>query len=314
MPHTRGLRPPENAVVLFDGTSMARWTGRNGENARWAVRDGYFEVVPGAGDIRTREAFGDVHLHIEWASPDPPRDTGQDRGNSGVFFMERYEVQVLDSYRSDTYPDGQAASIYGQRPPTFNASLPPGEWQTYDIFFRRPRFDADGTLREPARLTVLHNGILVQNNEEVLGRTTWLRWSPYEAHADALPISLQDHGSPVRFRNIWAVRLPELPRPPAGYPVGRQAVAVPMARLDRLAGNYDAPGSRVPMRIVREGDGLVMHLPWQAGGFPLVPLSETEFAMRDTDARIIFALDRRGNPTGLTFHLGGVEMTSRRAR
>ena len=140
------------------------------------------EIVPGKGAIRTKEKFGDVQLHVEWASPNPPNGTGQDRGNTGLFLMGRYELQILDSYKADTYADGQAGAIYGQYPPLFNASRPPGEWQSYDVAFRRPRFDDSGKLLEPARVTLIHNGVVVQDNEEILGQTTWLKWTPYEAH------------------------------------------------------------------------------------------------------------------------------------
>jgi hypothetical protein len=159
--------------------------------------------VRGAGTIATAEAFGDVQLHVEWAAPSPPSGDGQNRGNSGVFLMGRYEVQVLDSYRNTTYPDGQAAALYGQYPPLVNASRPPGEWQTYDIVFRRPRFDANGKLLSKARVTVFHNGVLVQDAVELTGPTAHHARPAYSAHPDRLPILLQDHGDPVRYRNIW---------------------------------------------------------------------------------------------------------------
>jgi hypothetical protein len=144
-----------------------------------------------------------VQLHVEWAAPSPPSGDGQNRGNSGVFLMGRYEVQVLDSYRNTTYPDGQAAALYGQYPPLVNASRPPGEWQTYDIVFRRPRFDANGKLLSKARVTVFHNGVLVQDAVELTGPTAHHARPAYSAHPDRLPILLQDHGDPVRYRNIW---------------------------------------------------------------------------------------------------------------
>jgi 2-keto-4-pentenoate hydratase/2-oxohepta-3-ene-1,7-dioic acid hydratase in catechol pathway len=197
---------PSDAIVLFDGLSLANWRAADstGSPARWKVADGYMEVVRGAGSIRSERAFGDAHLHVEWASPNPPQNaTGQNRGNSGVFLMSTYEVQVLDSYRNTTYPDGQAGAVYGQFPPLVNASRPPGEWQTYDIFFRAPRFDVRGQVTTPARMTVVHNGILVQDNVTLLGPTSNQRRAPYEAHPDRMPILLQDHGDPVRFRNIW---------------------------------------------------------------------------------------------------------------
>lgn len=198
---------PADAIVLFDGTTLAKWSGVDSGPARWRIVDGAFEVVAGTGTLLTREAFGDVQVHVEWMAPNPPRGTDQDRGNSGVFLMGKYELQVLDSYNNATYPDGQAGSIYGQFPPLVNASRPPGEWQTYDIVFHRPHFDAAGKLVSPARFTVLHNGILVQDNIELVGPTSNQRRAPYEAHADRLPISLQDHGHPVRFRNVWARKL-----------------------------------------------------------------------------------------------------------
>ena len=198
------VAPPADAIVLFDGTSLAKWAQGESAPARWRVVDGAFEVVPRTGTLTTRDSFGDVQLHIEWMSPKPPRGADQDRGNSGVFFSGgRYEVQVLDSYENVTYADGQAGALYGQYPPLVNASRPPGEWQTYDIVYRRPRFDAAGKVQSPARLTVFHNGVLVQDNAELVGPTAHTTRPPYEAHPDRLPISLQDHGHPVRFRNVW---------------------------------------------------------------------------------------------------------------
>ena len=199
--------PPSDAIILFDGKSLSEWRSGDGSPARWLVRGGYLEVVKGTGGIRTVKEFGDVQLHIEWAAPNPPVGEDQDRGNSGVFFMGRYEIQVLDSYGSRTYPDGQAAAVYGQYPPLVNASRPPGQWQTYDIVFRRPRFAADGSLQSPARFTVFHNGVLVQDAVTPTGPTAHQSRPGYTAHADRGPISLQDHAHPVRFRNIWVREL-----------------------------------------------------------------------------------------------------------
>ena len=198
---TRGA--PSDAIVLFDGKDLSAWRSPEGGVARWQVRDGFIEVVPQSGDIETRRPFGDVQLHIEWATPAEVSGDGQGRGNSGVFLMGLYEVQILDSYQNRTYADGQAASIYGQHPPLVNASRPPGEWQVYDIVFTRPRFDAAGAVVSPARMTVLHNGVLVQNSVELQGATVNGRRAVYAAHADQLPIRLQDHGNRTRFRNIW---------------------------------------------------------------------------------------------------------------
>ena len=201
--------PPSDAIVLFNGRSLAAWRSADDTTgpARWRIAEGFMEVVKGTGAIETRRAFGDVQLHIEWASPAVPHGEGQERGNSGVFLMGRYEVQVLDSYLNRTYPDGQAAAIYGQVPPLVNASAPPGQWQSYDIVFRRPRFDAAGKLLRPARVTVLHNGVLVHDATELTGPSAHQARPPYEKHADRLPISLQDHGVAVRFRNVWVREL-----------------------------------------------------------------------------------------------------------
>ena len=194
---------PSDAIVLFDGRDLSAWRSPEGAAAPWRVRDGFIEVVPQSGDIETARQFGDVQLHIEWATPAEVSDKGQGRGNSGVFLMGLYEVQILDSYQNRTYADGQAAAIYGQHPPLVNASRPPGEWQSYDIVFTRPRFNTAGKVVSPARLTVLHNGVLVHNNVELHGATVNGRRAVYAAHADRLPIRLQDHGNRSRFRNIW---------------------------------------------------------------------------------------------------------------
>ena len=200
-------RAPSDAVVLFDGKDLSKWKSAKGGTAAWKVENGYFEVVKGTGGIETVEAYGDGQLHIEWMAPSPAVGEGQDRGNSGVFFG-MYEVQVLDSHNSKTYPDGQAGALYGQHPPLVNASRPPGEWQTYDIIFHGPRFDAAGNVTRRARVTVLHNGVVVQDNQELMGPTSHKVRTPYKAHAEKLPLALQDHAHPVRFRNVWFRELP----------------------------------------------------------------------------------------------------------
>jgi hypothetical protein len=201
--------PPKDAIVLFGGTDLSKWVHANGVAPAWVVRDGYFEVQRGNGNLMTRDAFGDVQLHVEWSTPDPPRGTGQDRGNSGVYLMSKYEVQVLDSYNNTTYPDGMAGSLYGQFPPLVNAARPPGAWQSYDIVFRGPRFDSSGRLLRPATITVLYNGVLVQDHVTLTGPTAHYARPPYEAHPGRLPILIQDHSHPVRYRNIWLRELPE---------------------------------------------------------------------------------------------------------
>jgi len=190
--------------VLFDGKDLARWRGvKEGGDAPWAIKDGYVEVVPKTGDIATKDEFGDCQLHVEWAAPAEVKSEGQGRGNSGVFFMERYEVQILDSYENKTYAHGQAAAVYKQHAPLVNASRKPGEWQTYDIVFRAPQFDDDGKIVQRARVTVLHNGVLVQDHVEVLGSTAHNMPALYVAHAPKRPLVLQNHGNPMRFRNVW---------------------------------------------------------------------------------------------------------------
>lgn len=196
-------RAPSDAVVLFDGKDLSKWAHKDGSAAKWKVENGYFEVVPKTGYIYTHEAFGDCQLHVEFAEPSPAKGESQDRGNSGVFLQGLYETQVLDSYQSKTYADGQAGAIYGQYPPLVNASRAPGQWQTYDIVFHGPRFDKDGKLLHPARETVFHNGVLVQDNVELSGPTANGKRPPYEPQPEKLPLALQDHNHPVRYRNIW---------------------------------------------------------------------------------------------------------------
>jgi hypothetical protein len=188
--------PPSDAIVLFDGKDLSAW--ENGE--KWKIEDGVATVQ--GGEITTKQSFGDIQLHIEWSSPVPATGSSQGRGNSGVFLMDRYELQVLDSYDNETYFDGQAGGIYKQTPPLVNAMHPPGEWNTYDIIWTAPKFKEDGSLESPAYITALHNGVLILNHFQLSGNTPFNSAPKYEAHGK-LPISLQDHGNPVRYRNIW---------------------------------------------------------------------------------------------------------------
>ncbi len=197
---------PSDAIVLFDGTDLSEWTGNDGPPA-WEVKDGAFTVVPETGTLTTIRAFGDVQLHLEWRSPTEIVGEGQGRGNSGVYLMGLYEVQILDSYDNRTYSNGQAGSIYKQFIPEVNATRPPGEWQSYDIIFMAPRFDTNGSLERPATMTVLHNGVLIQNHVTLRGPTEYRGEPEYEAHAAKLPLTLQDHTNPVSFRNIWVREL-----------------------------------------------------------------------------------------------------------
>ncbi|MCO6046074.1 DUF1080 domain-containing protein [Aeoliella sp. ICT_H6.2] len=196
-PGEKDSDPPSDAVVLFDGSNLDAWN--NGD--KWEIEDGVATVR--GGGISTKQQFGDCQLHIEWSSPNPPKGSGQGCGNSGVFLMERYEVQVLDSYSTETYRDGQAGAIYKQKPPAVNATRKPGEWNSYDIFWTAPRFDESGELVSPAYITVVHNGVLIHNHLAVKGNTFYHAPPSYTAHGPKGRISLQDHGNPVRYRNIW---------------------------------------------------------------------------------------------------------------
>jgi hypothetical protein len=202
--------PPSDAIVLFDGKDLSKFAHSKGGqliDPQWTVRDGYFEVVPKTGSIVSREKFGDVQLHLEFAMPNPAKGSSQDRGNSGVIFMGFYEVQVLDSFENPTYADGQAASIYGEYPPLVNAARRPGEWQTYDIVFEAPKFKGT-TLVTPAYATVIWNGVLVHHRRALMGRTSaTMTVHGYTPHDAELPFTLQDHSHPVRFRNVWVRRL-----------------------------------------------------------------------------------------------------------
>jgi hypothetical protein len=196
--------PPSDALVLFDGKDLSKWESeKDGSPAQWTVADNAMTVKPGSGGIRTKQGFGDVQLHIEWATPSVVKGEGQERGNSGIFLQSTYECQVLDSFENVTYWHGSAGSIYKQHAPLVNASRKPGEWQTYDIVYHAPAFNADGKVIRRARFTVLHNGVLIQDNVEVMGVTTHSGPPYYKAHADKLPLSLQDHENLVRYRNIW---------------------------------------------------------------------------------------------------------------
>ena len=195
---------PSDAIVLFDGKNLSQWTDTKGNPSKWIVGDGYMEAVKDSGYIQTKQKFGSCQLHVEFATPSKVTGTSQGRGNSGVFLMA-YEVQVLDSYDNKTYPDGQCSALYGRAVPLVNACRKPGEWQSYDIIFHRPIFKGNKVVRK-ATFTVLQNGVLVQDHVELQGGTGWKgphAISDYEPHADKMPIQLQDHGNPVRFRNVW---------------------------------------------------------------------------------------------------------------
>lgn len=202
-----GTAPPSDAIVLFDGKNFDQWEKPDGSEVEWTIDNDAMTVAPKTGDIQTKQGFGDMQLHLEWRTPSEVKGEGQGRGNSGVFVMGRYEIQVLDNYENKTYPNGQAASVYKQTIPLVNACRKPGEWQTYDIIFTAPRFNEKGRVVHPARVTVIQNGVLVQNNVEIWGATEFIGLPSYKKHSMKEPLRLQDHGDLVSFRNIWVREL-----------------------------------------------------------------------------------------------------------
>jgi hypothetical protein len=211
-PGGRRSAPPSDATVLFDGTqaSMANWTDTKGQPTKWIAGDGYMESVKGAGYIQSKQEFGSCQLHLEFATPSTVQGAGQGRGNSGVFLQGQYEIQVLDSYENKTYPDGQCGALYGRAVPLVNACRKPGEWQSYDIIYHRPFFDRNGKVTRKATFTIFQNGVLIQDHVTLEGGTGWVNAhtvTDYVAHGDKGPIQLQDHGNPVRYRNIWVREL-----------------------------------------------------------------------------------------------------------
>jgi hypothetical protein len=279
---------PSDAVALFDGKDLSQWCAMDGGPTKWIVRDGYMECVKGSGYVRTLQNFGDCQLHVEWATPAEVHGEGQGRGNSGVFFgFGRYEIQVLDSYGNKTYADGSAGAIYGQYPPLVNASRPPGEWQTYDILYTAPRFDAEGKLLSPVVLTVLHNGVLIQHNAKLTGPTDWIDRAPYSPHPEKLPIAFQDHGNPVRFRNVWVRELGK---------TGKKEFTLASTLLESYTGSYGG------VEITREGGQLSARV----GGKKLMFFAEspTKFFAKTTDVQIEFKPDANGKVNEIVWSVG----------
>jgi hypothetical protein len=273
--------PPSDAVVLFDGKDNAQWVAMDGSPTKWVVNDGALECVPGSGYVRSLQSFGDCQLHLEWAAPVVVKGDGQGRGNSGVFFgFGRYEVQVLDSYENKTYADGSAASYYGEYPPLVNACRPPGQWQTYDMIWTAPRFDAEGKLLAKARVTVIHNGVLVQNNIELERPNAghWFDPPAYQAHPERLPLAFQDHGNPVRFRNIWVRELGTHRHP---------AFALPDALLETYVGDYGQPGRWNTAKVSRLPDGQLL-LSLGRSKVVMTAASPTHFVGQVTDVQMKF--------------------------
>jgi Domain of Unknown Function (DUF1080)/Domain of unknown function (DUF3471) len=294
-------RPPADAVVLFDGKDLSQWVSLDGSPTKWIVKDGYMECVKGSGYIRTLQNFGDCQLHVEWATPVPAEGHGQGRGNSGLFFgMDRYEVQVLDSFDNVTYSDGSAGSIYGQYPPLVNVCRPPGHWQSYDVVYTAPRFDADGKVHSRARMTVFQNGVLIQHNVELTGPTSWLERAPFKAHPEKLPISLQDHGNPVRFRNVW---LRELGRP------GKKEFTYSNSVLDRYTGTYERGPNETVSITRRDGQ---LHLTMDGVPFVLYAEAPTKFFAKTTDVQCEFQPDDKGQVDQAIISVGEGGMVAKR--
>ncbi len=297
---------PSDAVVLFDGKDLSQWRSLDGGPAKWIVKDGNMECVKGSGYIRTLRNFGDCQLHVEFSTPTAAEGKSQARGNSGVFLMGKYEVQVLDNYENPTYSDGQCSAIYGEYPPQVNACLKPGEWQTYDIIFHAPKFNCEKELLKPGTVTVFHNGVLTQDHVEILGPTSWTERLPYSWHPDKLPLALQDHGNPVRYRNIW-VR--ELPAAAAGQELPRAEITVPVDVLRKYTGAYRwSPTNTLKVKL--ENDVLWVAVRNQDFR-PVCAESETKFFSKFVQVELEFS--ESGDE--VTFAVGGkVEGTIKKVK
>ncbi len=304
---------PSDAKVLFDGSTLDAFERVLGGPAGWTVSDGVFTVAPGSGSIKTKEQFGDCQLHAEWASPSPVVGEDQMRGNSGLIMMGMFEIQVLDSYHARTYADGQAGAIYGQYPPLVNASRGPGQWQTYDIVFRGPRFDATGQLTRRTRVTLIHNGVVVQDATELSGPTAYHNRPPYFKVPERAPIVIQEHGTTVQYRNIWIRELAEEQEPlPAKSFVPLRPDA---ARFADYAGAYESNHAKL---TVRSSDGKVTAELNSAAGrnestLDMLPISDDAFIGRQAlgaDAiQVVFTRDAKSNVVSAVAFLGGKYVT-----
>ena len=295
------LAAPSDAVILFNGNNLDQWRSSDGGPAKWIIKDEVMESVPGSGYIFSAKSFGDVQLHVEWAAPAKVEGKSQGRGNSGVFLQGLFEVQVLDSFDNKTYADGQAASVYGQFPPLVNASRKPGEWQSFDILFRRPYYQ-DGKLAQKARFTVMHNGILVQDNVRPLGPTSWLQHKPYEASPEKLPLSFQDHGNPVRYRNVWLRELPAETIIQPEQPYDPVIVSLTKEQQAKIIGKYVRGGGG--LWEITQQDGKLF---FSVSGTPLelIAHSAEEFGLKYTAGKLTLKYDPSGTPTDLMFYMGG---------
>ena len=290
------MKPPSDAVILFDGKNFDSWRG--GVEG-WRIVDGAMEFVEKAGPLMTKEEFGDCQLHLEWATPARVEGDGPQRGDSGVFLMNAFELQVLDSYDNPTNADSSAASIFGQYPPLANACRGPEQWQSYDIIFQAPRFDKDGQLQERARMTALHNGVLVQNNSEIFGPTSWLKHRRYAQGKTIGPLRLQDRGSPVRYRNIWIRRLAaQRPQPDPPYP--KAALELPPEKQNRLLGTYRT-GKQKEFRVFEKEGSLYCKL--YGVRMKMVALSESKFTFEKCAGGISFQLSKDGEVESASLQL-----------
>jgi hypothetical protein len=325
---------PSDAIILFDGKDFSAWQGTDGNDPKWKLVDGAMEEVPRTGNIHTKQAFGDCQLHIEWKEPSPATGMDQNRGNSGVMLMSSYEIQVLDMDGNKTYADGGAGAIYGQYPPLVNAWRHSGEWQTYDVIFWRPRFDADGHLLTPARITLLWNGVLVQDNTIPTGPTAFHDRAPYLPGPDKYPITLQEHNGAVQYRNIWIRSLPD-PEPMLHY-TSDVPMQLDAKNLAAYAGNYDLDGGGsiivevsgnglmtrrqpAPGRGGRGGQAAPAATPSaNAAAMPtqlLVPINEDSFVAEwsGNSARVTFTRDAKHQITGLVMQQGDSFQFAKRA-
>lgn len=305
------LAPPSDAVVLFNGKNLDEWRAVDGGPAKWIIKDEVMESVPGSGYVFSAKSFGDVQLHVEWTAPAQVQGKSQGRGNSGVFLQGLFEVQVLDSFDNITYADGQAGAVYGQYPPLVNASRKPGEWQAYDIIYRKPTFQDDGKLLQPARITVLHNGVLVQDNVRPLGPTSWIQHGTYQKIADKLPLSFQDHGNPVRYRNVWLRELPAETIIQPEKPYDAVIVALTPEQQVKIVGKYNRNSGGL-WEILQKDNKLLFSM--IAVPLEMIPHSKEEFGLKYTAGKLTLTYDQSGNPSELQFYMGGEIMKATRAK
>jgi len=288
------IKPPSDALVLFDGSDLSQWSDSQGGKSKWKVDNGILVAAPKSGNLFSKDKFGDCQLHLEWKTPAGLKREGQGRGNSGVYFMGLFEIQILDTLTNKTYADGMAGAIYGQYPPLVNAARPAGKWQSYDIIFHRARFNKNGSVKSRARATVLLNGVLIQDNTEFLGPTNWIKHNDYTKGPDKQRLSLQDHGNPTCFRNIWIRELTAqraLPQP--AYP--SPDIKLSEEKLERLLGDYG------DFKVTKSGDKLFCT--FYQTQMELIPVTESEFLMQECAGKLVFEFDDDGHVKKAKLHL-----------